>query len=370
MKIVDITHFYNHKSGGVRRYIQLKAKFFSRFSDVEHYIIVPGEDDGVDELFNSVVFYIKSPEIFFWKPYRLIISKKKVAEILLHIEPDIVEVGSPFILPKMINQLKDILGFRTVGFFHSNIETSFFNSFSINSQKMSIFIRKYVYNNYKDFDLVISPSEFTKNYLNDIGIKNIEVVRIGIDTDIFKPMDKVEEKRKLSIPEDKITLLYVGRFSKDKGIYDLIDIIRTLDSVYEGKFFFHLVGGGPEEDKIVDLLKKDNFRITPFIDDLQKLASVYNSADLFVTCSKSDTYGIAVLEAQSCGVPVVAYKNTSFEELVLNKELLASSKYEMIKIISEFSPVYDKNQLYNHVKTNFSVDVCYKKLLSVYMENC
>lgn len=366
MKIVDITHFYNHKSGGVRRYIQLKAKFFSRFNHIQHFVIVPAEEDGVDELYNSTVFYVKSPEVFFWKPYRLIVSKKKVGEILFHVEPDIVEVGSPFILPKMINHLREVLGYKTVGFFHSNIETSFFNVFSVNSQKMSAFIRRYIHSNYQDFDLILSPSDYTRRYLTGIGLKNIEVVRIGIDTEVFKPGDKTQQKRLWGIPEDRISVLYVGRFSKDKGVYDLTDIIKTVDTLQEGKFFFHLVGGGPEENRIRELLSGENFKITPYVDDQKQLASIYSSADVFISCSTSDTYGISILEAQACGVPVVAYKDTSFEELVLHKELLAASKYEMIKILSSFNPVYDRQELYQHINTNFSLEVCYSQLLDVY----
>lgn len=366
MKIVDITHFYNHKSGGVRRYIQLKAKFLSNFNNIQHYVIVPAEEDGVDELFSSTVFYVKSPEVFFWKPYRLIVSKKKVGEILFHIEPDIVEVGSPFILPKMINQLKQLLGYKTVGFFHSNIETSFFNVFNISSQKMSTFIRKYIHSNYQGFDVILSPSELTKKYLNSVGLTNVEVVRIGIDTEVFRPDDKVKQKIRWNIPDGKISVLYVGRFSKDKGIYDLVDVIKTLDTLDEGRFFFHLVGAGPEENRLRQLLNKDNFRITPYIESQQELASVYNSADVFISCSTSDTYGISVLEAQACGVPVVAYTGTSFQELVLHKQLLASSKYEMIKILSHFNDVYDRQQLYNYIITNFSLERCYSQLLEVY----
>lgn len=182
MKIVDITHFYNQKSGGVKRYIQLKAKFLSSFSDISHYIIVPGQEDKTQQLYNSIIFYVKSPEVLFWKPYRLIVSKKKIVEVISSIEPDIVEVGSPFILPKLINGLKHSLGFKTVGFFHSNLEESFSNVFSIKSKKMSTLIRRYIQSSYADFDIVISPSEFVKRYLNSIGIKNVAVVRIGIDT--------------------------------------------------------------------------------------------------------------------------------------------------------------------------------------------
>lgn len=231
---------------------------------------------------------------------------------------------------------------------------------------MSSFIRKYTSSNYQGFDIVLSPSNFAKKYLNEIGINNVEVVRIGIDTDIFKPMDKSEHKRLWGIPQDRLSFLYVGRFSKDKGIYDLVDVFKTLDALDENRFFFHLVGAGPEENRLREVLNKSNFRITPYIDQQQQLASVYNSADVFVSCSTSDTYGISILEAQACGLPVVAYQNTSFQELVFHKELLVSSKYEMIKMLSKFENKYEKDKLYHYINTNFSVNRCFNQLIEVY----
>ncbi|MEZ0323882.1 MAG: glycosyltransferase [Hydrogenothermaceae bacterium] len=355
----------------MRRYIDLKVKFLSQYSDIIHNVIIPGDEDKVEKVLSTEFIYLKSPEVFFWKPYRVLINKNKILQILIQRRYDLVEVGSPYILPKILNSYRYDLGYKTVGFFHSNLEFAIKNFFNnkIKSEKLIQFLRKYNYNTYSEFDAVISPSYMMKRYLEDIGIKNVEVVRIGIDTSIFRPMDKISVRYKYGLDTDKIILIYVGRFSRDKGVHILVDIFNTLEYLYPNKYFLVLVGGGPFEKKLKNLIKSNNYKIFPFIEDLNVLVELYNTGDIFINCSKSDTYGISVLEAQSCGLPVFAFSGTSFEEIVFYRDFLGENKYELIKKITMFkSATIDINKLHNFVCENFSLDGGFKKLLNIYRE--
>lgn len=373
MRIVDITHFYNRKSGGVKSYLHSKAEFFSNYRDISHTIVVPGEENKRERIYNTDIYYIKSPEVFFWKPYRIIRSKKDVLEILQLVKPDIVEVGSPFFLPKIVNEFKPNIGYKSIGFFHSNLETSFYSVFRhrFKNDFIKTVLRKYTYNNYKDFDLILSPSEFTKKYIEKLGLDRVEVVRIGIDTKIFKPYNKKISKLELGLPTDRLVLLYVGRFSKDKSIYELIDIFNTVDYLQKDRFFFHLVGGGPEEKRLERYIHSKNYRITPYISDKYLLSKIYSSADLFVSTSRSDTYGISILESQGCGTPVLVYSKTSFSEIAYYKDLISENKYVMIKKLMEFEPSnYSSEELSKFIEEKFSLETCFNNLLKSLLRFC
>ncbi|MEJ5173069.1 MAG: glycosyltransferase, partial [Hydrogenothermaceae bacterium] len=139
----------------------------------------------------------------------------------------------------------------------------------------------------------------------------------------------------------------------------------------DGSFFLNLIGGGPDEKKLVKRIASLNYKITPFVNDPYELAKLYNSADAFITCSKSDTYGISVLEAQSCGLPVFAYRNTSFEELTLYKEFLAKDKYEMIEKLLSFKnnqTVISRQNLHRFISLNFSMEDSFNKLIKIYKQ--
>lgn len=369
MRIVDITHFYNSRSGGVKSYLHSKAEFLSGVEGVSHLIVVPGEESRRERIYNSEIYYIKSPEVFFWKPYRLITSKKEVVEILSEFRPDIVEVGSPFLLPKIVNELKQEIGYKTIGFFHSNLESSFYSVLRgrFRNGFVKSFLRKYVYNNYREFDLILSPSEYTKRYIRDLGLERVEVARIGIDTDTFKPLDRVESKLELNLPTDRLVLLYVGRFSKDKSIYELIDIFNTVDYLDRDRFFLHLVGGGPEEGKLEKCIQSSNYRITPYVSDKSLLSKIYSSADIFISTSKSDTYGISILESQACGTPVMVYSKTSFSEIAYYQDLVVDNKYQMIEKLFHFElSNYSREGLSEFVQKKFSLKICFENLLNIY----
>jgi len=107
--------------------------------------------------------------------------------------------------------------------------------------------------------------------------------------------------------QDKI-LLYVGRVSKEKGIEDFckLHIPHTKKVV---------VGNGPDKKRL-----KKKYPDVEFVGYQfgKNLASYYRQADVFVFPSRTDTFGIVVLEAMACGTPVAAYPVTGPIDQIVN----------------------------------------------------
>jgi len=366
MKLLDITHFYSDRSGGIKTYINNKIEYV-RDKDIEHVVIVPGKRDTLSYIHNSKIYQIKSPYMFVWKQYRLLINQQKILNIVESEKPSIVEIGSLFLLPSFIKKLKNRLNFITIGFFHSNLEKSLSNIFKLDKDDnmLSKITRKYIYKAYSDMDLVIAPSYYIKNYLNSLGIYNVDVVYHGIDFDIFEHQTQSDKLK--DILKDKIVLVYVGRFSKDKNFLELLDIFNTVKNL-DKRFHLLLVGDGPDK-KYIDKILDSNVTVLDYVKDKKTLASIYKSSHIFVSASRSDTFGYAVIEAQACGLPVIAYKDVSFPEIVYYKEFLANSKEEFIKNIFTLSKVYnhlDKNLIKNFIKENFSLERNMSHLFYIY----
>ncbi|MGC8650157.1 MAG: glycosyltransferase [Hydrogenobaculum sp.] len=366
MKLLDITHFYSDKSGGIKTYINNKIEYV-KDKDIEHVVIVPGNKDTLNYINRSKIYQIKSPYMFVWKQYRLLVNQQKITNIIEFEKPDIVEIGSLFLLPSFIKKLKDKLNFSTVGFFHSNLEKSLLNVFKLNKDNnmLSKITRKYIYKTYSEMDLIIAPSYYVKDYLNLLGLYNVEVVYHGIDFNIFENQTYNEELKNLL--KDKIVLLYVGRFSKDKNFLELLDIFKILKNL-DKRFHLLLVGEGPDKKHISKILDSD-FTVLDYIKDKKILTSIYKLSHIFVSASKSDTFGYAVIEAQACGLPVVAYNDVSFPEIVYYKEFLANSKEEFIQNILTLSKVYpylDKSPIKTFVKERFSLEKNMSHLFYIY----
>ena len=133
----------------------------------------------------------------------------------------------------------------------------------------------------------------TESMRNELAMKGFDKLLVwgrGVDTDLFRPARLNDG----SGPDRR--LLYVGRVAAEKNI----EAFLSLD--IPGKKV--VVGDGPSRS---DLQKK-----YPQADWLgylhgSELAREYAKADVFVFPSKTDTFGIVLLEAMACGVPVAAY---------------------------------------------------------------
>ena len=135
--------------------------------------------------------------------------------------------------------------------------------------------------------------------LSSIGFKNLVLWSRAIDRNIFYP------RKKLS---NKDYLLYVGRISKEKNLEDFLNLDTIKQKI--------VVGSGPMLNEY-----KKNYRTVEFVGPKfeNELAQYYSDASVFVFPSKTDTYGIVMIEALACGTPVAAYPVTGPKDIIINE---------------------------------------------------
>jgi glycosyltransferase involved in cell wall biosynthesis len=138
-----------------------------------------------------------------------------------------------------------------------------------------------------------------RNELLDWGLSDLEVWGRGVDTSLFRPaQDRCLHGRP--------RLLYVGRVSVEKNIEDFLRLDFPADKV--------VVGDGPA--------RADLERRYPEVQWLgfrrgAELVREYAAADAFVFPSRTDTFGLVMLEANACGTPVAAYPVTGPKDVVI-----------------------------------------------------
>ena len=138
-------------------------------------------------------------------------------------------------------------------------------------------------------ELVMVPTEEVKKDLIKYKIGNPKIWSRGVDLEIFKPK-KGRRKNKKPI------LLNVGRVAVEKNLEEFLKI----DLPYEK----WVVGDGPA---LKELKKKYPEVIFHGAKNKEELEYYYNKADVFVFPSKTDTFGLVLLEAMACGLPVAAF---------------------------------------------------------------
>ncbi len=148
---------------------------------------------------------------------------------------------------------------------------------------------------------VISPS--TRDDLVRRGIKeeNIDVVLCGLDHNTFRRLDNLERY-------DTPTIVHFGRMRRYKSIDVVIAAFaRVKQELPTARLI--ITGDGPERESLVGTVRRLGLeRAVEFagVLDTQKLVEVLNRAHVFLNASPKEGWGLTVVEANACGVPVVA----------------------------------------------------------------
>ncbi|MET0557308.1 MAG: glycosyltransferase [Solirubrobacterales bacterium] len=160
---------------------------------------------------------------------------------------------------------------------------------------------------------VLSPSPAADRSLVALGVEEARIGRWerGVDTSRFDPA-----KAEPDAYPGEVKVLYAGRMTREKGVALLADTFIRAHAV-DPRLHLLLAGGGPEE---AELRARLGDRAT-FLGWLggEELACAYASADVFLFCSSTDTYGQVVLEAGASGLPVVAVAEGGPAALVENR---------------------------------------------------
>lgn len=161
---------------------------------------------------------------------------------------------------------------------------------------------------------VFYPSTFVGKYLKgEVGVPEdkMAVLRRGVDTEGFSPSKRSEKLRREWAPDGQIILLTCSRLAGEKGFAFLAEAAKELDA---RGFDFKLVIVGGNRNPTVEQEVKDLFAPLSLRGKVvftgfrvgEELMTHYASADIFLHCSVTETFGLVVLEAMASGVPVIA----------------------------------------------------------------
>lgn len=198
-------------------------------------------------------------------------------------------------------------------------------------------------------DKIIAPSESDGEYLQylyEAPLGKISVISPGVSGTLFKPVDRNKAKQHIGADLNHKIVLFVGRIEPLKGIDVLMYAIKILlrKNPDLKDVCLWIVGGdvsGKTRTWSEEMKKLENLRRTlnlstsvKFIGQvLQKeLLYYYNASELVVIPSHYESFGIAALEAMSCGVPVIITNVAGITDLLDKKHqaLITSSNNPLL----------------------------------------
>lgn len=234
----------------------------------------------------------------------------------------------------------------------------------------------------RNADLVVTVSNYSKKRIVELygaDEAKIRVVPNGVDPEKFKPTGTGNETKEKYGLSDKQVVLFVGRLIPRKGLHYLIEAAKTIVKE-KPETAFVIVGKGPLRDHLAAVLERlklsRNFSFLGDVDD-DALRSLYSCADVFALPSIQEGQGIALLEAEASGTPVVAFNVSGVKEAVSDGQsglLVEPGNSEMLgeAILKLLSNEQLRERMgiagRNFVVENFTWDICARKMLAVYHE--
>jgi len=162
-------------------------------------------------------------------------------------------------------------------------------------ENLSLFLIK------KFFDLVVTDNQITHKELLDLGVLSKRIVLSNLC--VRRP-----DPSWLTAPK-AYDLVYMGRISRLKGSYDLIEVVKNLQSD-KGAVVLTMIGGGDEVESVKSAVEScglsQNFKFMGFLTGGVKYKAL-SQGRIFVFPSYEEGWGIALAEAMSLGLPCVTY---------------------------------------------------------------
>lgn len=329
MKICDITQFYSPVSGGVKRYLHEKLDYIEKHTSRDQdALIVPGPKTKVEVRGRSRIYSIRSPLISRTGRYRALVNLRAVGDILRRERPDIIESGDPYQLGWRAVRSGRVLKVPVVGFYHSHFPEAYLRASAKLFGKRAAgrvmkLSRGYVRRLYNRFAATLVASDRIAQVLREWGVRNVHVVKLGVNTDIFRPAADEREPihRSLGIGPGPKLLLYVGRLAKEKNTAKLFKAFTKLNESAPNSFHLLVIGEGPQRKQLRELQAQHrNVSWIPYCAEPRELARYYRAADLFVHPGVQETFGLVALESQACGTPVVGIRGSAMDDLIFHDQ--------------------------------------------------
>ncbi len=344
IKVLHIT--YNDVSGGAARYVyRLHKSLIDINVDSKILVLKKESDDNLVYQSSSKKFFQK----FSSKIDKLIVipfgiptekfssgvSLEFIHKDIKRIKPDIIHlhwINNGYVSVASLKKIKvpiiwSILDMWPIlgGFHYEPSNISFRMSFLL---KILFKYKKKVYTNLNI--RIVSISNWMREKIIDSQVfenKKLDVIFPSLDTNEFKPADRLYSRKLLNLPIDKKIILFGANHSvidTRKGFNFVLDSIEILDNSLKDKICLVIFGANEQSANIQRLNIETHYIGKMFSEigtfDAASLSALYSSADLTIMPSIQEAFGQVGSESLSCGTPVVGFKKTGIEDIVIHKE--------------------------------------------------
>jgi alpha-1,6-mannosyltransferase len=301
LRIAQLANFIGPTSGGLRRAVDQLGRGYLAAGHAR-LLLVPGPHDSVTEGDDGVTVTIAAPAVS--GGYRLVVSPRKVCDVLRRFQPTSIEVSDKWTLTVAAWWARRH-GVGSVLFSHERLDAmaSMFARHDLADpvHRLNSWLARM-------YDRVVVTTRYSADEWAGAATRPV-LVPLGVDLTTFEP-------RPEPLPSaETLRLVYAGRLSREKTPHLAVATAVELDR--RGRAVrLDVHGTGPHLDELQALANGAPVYFRGYSDDRHAIADAYRSADLSLSVCPIETFGLAVLEALACGTPVVTADQGGAFELI------------------------------------------------------
>ena len=159
---------------------------------------------------------------------------------------------------------------------------------------------------------------------NQVPSDKVTLIPHAVDINRFQPAagnQKVQLRQRLGLPQGKTIVVFTGRLVSWKGLPLLIKVWERIHHNHPHAFLLLVGSGGTDiyncEDELKEFVRsnylQDSVGLTG---DVRNVHEYLQASDIFVFPTEKDAFGISLIEAMACGLPVVAARTGAIKEIV------------------------------------------------------
>lgn len=382
MKIAIFTDSFHPQVNGVVVFLSESLKVLAK----KHKIILfaPGSERfKIEKRKNLKIYWMPAEPFPFYEGYRMTkLDPLKIKQILEKEKPDIVHLHAPILLGINGLIIAKKLGIPTIATYHTHFPDYLPHILKGKLLKRLNWMGEYTAKKlikivFSEADVTTAPTQELVDELTDYGIKNVIYLPNGVNIKKLKAKESEKKKfsKKYKLGKRKI-ILYAGRVSPEKKLEILIKAFKKIEN---NKTLLLIVGAGPGLKKYKQMAKEltiKNIIFTGYVKD-EMLFSAYSLADVFVSPSDSETFGLTFIEAMAFGVPVIGVNKLGAKELIINKENGYLVKAGAIdELAAKIEKLLKNKKIRDGIRKQakktakyYSIERCMKKTTEIYKKN-
>lgn len=269
------------------------------------------------------VYYIQSNSIKIYPDARATLSFwDDLLEEIIEWGPEIIHSQCEFFTFIFAKKLAKRLNIPIVHTYHTLYEyyTHYFCPSKGIGKKMVAAFSRFIC---KQADMVIAPTKKTADILKGYEVHSeIMILPTGISLEwLRRTVGKEEQeslREKLQIPKKVPVMITLGRLAQEKNVEFLIRQMAD-PRIRASKMHFLIVGDGPDREHLELFVKELNLEEVVHFAGMvspEEVYKYYRLGDVFVSASQSETQGLTYIEAMTCGLPLLCFKDECLQNVL------------------------------------------------------